>query len=178
MSAVSIHRAVYRNQALAQRRSLYELLSIIGYLVAVALCLFSVLSWVDHSRFVYACTAIWAVFSLGVVLRLWWTNPANKTGRVLEFPDTWEESADMASTDSATVSTLAIARAQAASDPSPAVATWRSKAEPAPVSSFEKIKARAAQLQQYRHARLLRYKQKRSTTRLANSNLSAYLQKL
>lgn len=96
-----IHRAVLKNQALAQRRSLYELLSIIAYLVAASLCLFSALNWTGHTRFILFCTAIWALFSLCVVVRLWWTNPANKPDRVLEFPENWEDSATFPETASA-----------------------------------------------------------------------------
>ncbi|MFK8080951.1 MAG: hypothetical protein AB8B97_11755 [Granulosicoccus sp.] len=177
-----MHRAVLSNQALAQRRGLYEVLSIIGYLVALALCLLCVFNWVENAAFVFFCTAIWALFSVCVVARLWWTNPVNRKERVLEYPETWVDSETTSRNESPAFQNMVAALAE----PEPVIETRPAEpfadpaasAEVVSASSFEKIRARAEQLKQYRDARLMRHKQKRSTQRSANRNLSAYLHKL
>jgi len=171
--ALSIHRAILANQALAQRRSFYEMLCIITYLVALALCLFSVVNWAGNYRFVILCTGLWVLFCIAVLVRLWWINPVNKNDPVLEFPDNWE---DMAEADQHNGAALAKRRHAAALAASMAAST-NSNVQELPLSSFDKLRARAANLKRYKHARLVRYEKKRSTTSPAKSNLSTYVQK-
>ncbi len=77
---------------MAQRRILFEVLGFFAYAIAIALCVFNILNWTDHASFVISCTALWALLSAIIVVRLMWINAASQKNKVLEIPDSWDES--------------------------------------------------------------------------------------
>ena len=85
--AGSVHRAVLLNSGFVQRRLLFEGLSLLGFVVAIALTLLSVLMWVRNPAFVIACTTLWFLLCLVVVVRIWRGNRNRVNKRVLELPE-------------------------------------------------------------------------------------------
>ncbi len=87
LCAGTVHRAVLLNSGFVQRRLLFEGLSLFGFVVAIALTLLGVLMWVRNPAFVIACTTLWFILCLVVVVRIWRGHRNRVNKRVLELPE-------------------------------------------------------------------------------------------
>ncbi len=148
---------------MAQRRSLFEVLGIFTYVIAVVLSVFSILSWTSQPYFVAGCTAIWMLFSLSVVTRFLWGNQSDK---VLEIPDAWDEPAVKNQIEEG----ITPESHAATVEPADTLTSINDRQ----AAESNKIGIRTARLQQYRHERLSRYRQKRRNRRAVTSNLATY----
>jgi hypothetical protein len=88
-----VHRAVILSSRLLSRRQLFEGLSVGGFAIAFALCVFSVLTWLRNPVFVIVCTVSWSIFCMAVIARIWWGYHKKTARDELELPDTWHETA-------------------------------------------------------------------------------------
>ena len=162
-----MHSVILRNPRLAQRRILFEVLGIFAYAIAVALCVFNILNWTDHSSFVISCTVIWVLFGASVVARLMWTNAASQNDKVLEIPESWDESRINSQSENLIKDELPATNL-------PVVAiTGTNTVEP----DAEKAGVQAPQKEWRSRKQLTRFRKKRSS-RASVSNLSVYTQKV
>ena len=86
-----VRRAVLFNSGFMQRRTLFEGLSLFGFLGAISLSLFSILIWVSSPLLVIISTSLWVSLCLLVVVRIWLGHRDRLSSKVLEIPEFWND---------------------------------------------------------------------------------------